>query len=274
MQQLENLPWYTYAILIIVIVSYIIRYFLKAKEGYDENSTFKAKFKKSANSTLDKNQLFAIAFYTPISEWWEADTNTLGFLKAKDILPYLEGWGIDTKVGYWDLTEYFMKDGRRWYFDFIYNMIQHEPKEQWAILMAEKFGTNERAYNYLDQLKTGETLQKLKQNGILTFDSELDLGVTAYDAAVLVGQARKAYTANIISEEEAWKVIQFARELAVQHFSSWDEFGKSLALGFALDFAPDRRESAKEYKEGVFHIYKQVVEDPASPWNTISWPKE
>lgn len=97
---------------------------------------------------------------------------------------------------------------------------------------------------------------------------ELKLGVAGYDAAVLVGQARKAYTGNLISEEEAWKVINFAKALALQHFSSWEDFGKSFALGFAIDMSAN----SNTYKEEVFHLYKQVLESPDSPWNTIKWP--
>ncbi len=97
----------------------------------------------------------------------------------------------------------------------------------------------------------------------------MDLGVAGYDAAMLVGQARIAYTGNIISEEEAWKVIKFARELAVNSFSNWEDFGKSFALGFDLDMRADY----DEYKEDIFHLFKQVMDKPDSPWNTINWPQ-
>lgn len=269
MQMFENLPWYSYVILILAIASYAYRYFKIGKKEYDAPDLSEAKFRKSSDSMLDREQLFALAFYTPISEWWKANTNTLSFLNAKKIQPYLEGWGIDTPDGYWGLTEYFMQDGRRWYFDFIYHMVQNAPEEQWEELMDEKFGQNERAYRYFKQLRNGEVLGILKQKGILTFDSELELGVAGYDAAILVGQARKAHTGNLISEEDAWKVINFAKELALQHFSSWEEFGKSFALGFALDM----RESYDDYKEEVYHIYQQVLENPNSPWNTLDWPQ-
>ncbi|MCV9387391.1 DUF1266 domain-containing protein [Reichenbachiella ulvae] len=265
---LENLPWYSYVIFAIAAASYAYRYFKIGKEEYDAPDLVKAKFNRSPNSQLNDEQLFAVAFYTPISEWWKADSNTLSFLTAKEVQPYLEGWGIDTPEGYWGLTEYFMKDGRRWYFDFIFHMIQNEPKENWDQLMEGKFGQNERAERYLKHLSTGETLSVLKQKGILTFDSEMQLGVAGYDAAILTGQARKAFTAKLISEEEAWKVISFARKLALETFSSWEEFGKSFALGFALDM----REDYHTYKEEVFHLYKQVLEDDNSPWNTIDWP--
>lgn len=270
MQMFENLPWYSYVILAVAIGSYAFRYFKIGKKEYDAPDLDKAKFRKSSNSDLNAKQRFAIAFYTPISEWWKADTNTLTFLNAKKIQPYLEGWGIDSPDGYWGLTEYFMKDGRRWYFNFIQNMIKNAPSEQWSNLMYEKFGNNERANRYLELLSTGEAVNKLKQKGILTFDSELELGVAGYDAAILVGQARKAFTGNIISEEEAWKVIEFARAMAVEHFSSWEDFGKSFVIGFELDMKADY----DDYKEEVFHLYKQVVESPESPWNTLKWQRQ
>jgi len=268
MQMFENLPWYGYVILAIAVASYIIRYFKIGKKEYDAPDMTTAKFRKAPNSKLNQEQLFAIALYTPIAEWWKANTNTLSFLAAKDIKPYLEGWGIDTAEGYWDLTEYFMKDGRRWYFDFIQRMIEKEPQEKWDELMDQKFGNNERAHRYLKALSSDEALNTLKQKGIITFDSELQLGVAGYDAAVLAGQARKAYTGNLISEEEAWKVLNFAKELALQHFSSWEDLGKSFAIGFALDMRADYN----TYKEEVYHIYKQVLENPESPWNIIKWP--
>ncbi|MDC6384664.1 DUF1266 domain-containing protein [Muricauda sp. SK9] len=265
----ENLPWYSYLILIVAIASYGYRYFKIGKKEYDAPDLKEAKFKKSSNSNLNEEQRFAIALYTPISEWWEADCNTLSFLNANDVKPYLEGWWIDTPEGYWGLTEYFMKDGRRWYFDFIYNMIQNAPKEQWESLMDEKFGHNERADRFFEFLSTGVVLDTLKQKGILLFDSELELGVAGYDAAVLVGQARKAYTAGLISEKDAWKVINFASGLAQQNFSSWEEFGKSFVIGFSLDMKAEYN----PYKEEIYHIYKQVLENPNSPWNTIDWPR-
>ncbi len=267
MQMFENLPWYSYVILALALVSYAYKYFSKAKEGYDEAMP-NAKFKSNPESTLSKQQLFSIALYTPIAEWWGAHTNTLTFLNAKKIKPYLEGWYINTPEGYWDLTNYFMKEGRRWYFDGITEIQNTQPETDWNHLMQQKFGNNDRAQRYFEVLKNKTVLNELKQLGIFTFDSEIEIGVVGYDAAMLVGQARKAFTAGIISEEEAWKVINFARDLAVQQFNSWDDFGKSFILGFALDMKADY----KEYRKEVFHIYQQVTEHPNSPWNTIQWP--
>lgn len=267
MQMLQNLPWYGYVILVIAIISYAYKYFSKAKEGFEEADLKTAKFKTSQEGTLTKEQEFAVSLYMPIAEWFGADTNTLQFLNPKAANRYLQGWHMHTKEGYWNMAEYFMKDGRRSYYGYIYNMIKTQPSENWESLMNEHFGDNDRAFRYFKELKADKALNELKQHGIITFDSEMDLAITAYDAGTLVGQARKAYTANIITEEEAWKVINFAAQLAKENFSSWEEFGKSFIIGFAFD----QQHRERSYREEVYHMYKQVVESSQSPWNTISW---
>lgn len=268
METLQNLPWYTYVILGVAVLAYILRHFLSSSK--DERQD--AQFLSSTKDALSGERLFSISLDAVITEWWEVNTNTLRFKNDKKFNEthfnnYLEGWGINTKQGYWSLTEYFMQDGRRWYFDFIYNMIKTEPKENWDALMNEKFGGNERANRYLRMLSSGEALTTLKSKGYIAFESEFDLGVAGYDASILVGQARRAFTAGLISEEEAWKVIEFATALARKHFTSWEEFGKSFILGFTLDI----RDQKDGYLEDMYHLYGQVVNDSRSPWNTVAW---
>ncbi|MCG8577238.1 MAG: DUF1266 domain-containing protein [Flavobacteriales bacterium] len=262
-----NLPWYTYVILAVAVAGYIYRFVIKRRPEEDiELKT--AKFRKSTENALQGDQLFSVSLDAVFSVWWDVPINTLNFPKVKHFDDYLEGWGIDTKEGYWDLTEYFIKDGRRWYFNFIFNMVENEPEERWDDLMMKKFGANERAHRYLRLLRTGDALNRLKQNGFITFDSELEIGVAAYDSAILVTQARRAYSANMISEQDAWKVINFAAQLAVSHFSSWEEFSKSFIIGLTLD-TPDANVA---YREEIYHQYKQVVENKISPWNNLNWP--
>ena len=264
---LDNLPWYSYVLIALGIVIYLYRYFKNAKDSYNAPDLVKAKFKKDPQSTLNEQELFSMALNVVDTEWWKVPINTLAFKKTRNFNSYLEGWGIDTADGYWDLTNYFIKDGRRWYFDFIYHMIQTEPEEKWDSLMHQKYGNNNRAQRYLDMLKTGEVQEILKNNGAINFDSEIEVGVAGYDASILVGHARRAYAANLISESEAWKVINFATQLAKEHFSSWQEFGKSYILGFTLDI----RNKKDGYHEESYHIYNQVLDIPESPWNTIEW---
>ena len=146
--------------------------------------------------------------------------------------------------------------------------MKNQPKESWEEMMESYFGDNERAFHYLKVLKSNNVLNELKQNGLITFEDEMDLGIVGYDAALLVGHARKAYTTGIITEEEAFKVIKFARELTLSSLNSWEEFGKSFIIGFAFD----QQHRERSYRKEVYHLYKQVLENPESPWNIISLP--
>ncbi len=264
---LQNLPWYSYILIAFGFGVYVYRFFRKVKEEAHFPDLSKAQFRKDLQSKLTEEELFSVSLDMINAEWWKVPINTLAFEKTRNFNKYLEGWGIDTADGYWDLTNYFIKDGRRWYFDFIYHMIQTEPEEKWNSLVHQKYGDNNRAQRYLNMLKTGEVQEILKNNGAINFDSEIEVGVAGYDASILVGHARRAYAANLISESEAWKVIDFATQLAKEHFSSWQEFGKSYILGFTLDI----RDKKDGYHEEIYHIYNQVLDSPESPWNTIEW---
>ena len=270
MQMFESLPWYGYVLFFLAAGSYLYRFFLQGKTFMEAPELEEAKFSVDPGSNLNKQQLFSLALDAVTNEWWEVNTNTLNFKKGIRANNYLEGWGIDTKEGYWGMTNYFMKDGRRWYFDFIFQMMNTQPEADWEKILHQKFGDNERAQRYLNLLKTEKAQQTLKSKGFITFDAEMEKGVAAYDASVLVGHARRAYTAAIISEEEAWKVIDFATQLAKEKFSSWEEFGKSYLLGFTLDIR-DRKDG---FLEEMYHLSKQVIENPKSPWNTIDWPQD
>jgi hypothetical protein len=267
MQMFENLPWYGYVIFFIGVASYAYRFFKQGKEGYVAPDLMKVKFKKDATSNFNEDQLFSLSLDAVTNEWWKVDTNTLFFKKGIRAKNYIEGWGIDTKDGYWNFANYLMEDGRRWYFDFIYSMMNTAPEENWEELMNQKFGVNERAQRYLTFLKTNKAQGILKSKGLISFDSEIEVGVAAYDSSLLVGHARRAYTAGIINEEEAWKVIDFATQLAKENFSSWEDFGKSYILGFTLDIR-DRKDG---YLDEMYDLYAQTLENPNSPWNTIKW---
>lgn len=269
MQVLENLPWYTYILLAVMVVSFVYHYFKKAKRLMQkEPDLIDAEFRTDPDSTLNDKQLFSMALYAINSEYWEENTNTLAF--SKEILidnNYVKNWGIDTREGYWEMANYFMQNGRRWYFDFIFDMVQTQPEEKWNDLIHEHYGDNKRALSYVESLKTGETLKKLKTNEIITFDSEMELGIAAFDVVMLIEHTRFAYTAELISKQEAWEVIDVATQLAKEHFSSWEEFGKSYLLGISIDLGDIDR----NYVYQIYHLYKQVQENPESLWNTINW---
>lgn len=270
---LKHLPWYGYIIPIFLIISVGYKYFTKIKSvvvGGGIADIFDVEFRKSPDSNLTKNQLFSLALDAIVTECWKVKTNTLAFNKVGDFDEYMQNWGIDTREGYLGMKDYFLEDGRRGYFDFIYSMIKNEPQEKWNEIMTKKYGQNDRAERYLKLLSPGKdnSMELLKHKGFIDFDSDVEKGILGYDVSMAIGQARRAYSADLISEKEAWEIINTATKMAQETFSSWKEYAKSHIIGFALDMGARNRGS---YREMYYHLYKQVLENPNSPWNTIEW---
>ena len=273
MQELFSNPWFKYSIIGFFIAMWAYRYF---RQGMKETSSAPVKFSASESSPLSDNQKFSIALNAVISSYSNVDTNTLGFTKngkkSKRVDTYMKRWRINSREGYMDFTNYYFDDGRRAYFNFIYPLYKSAPREEWAAKMQEEYGDNDRAQRILTVFDKYKLVDFLKSEGIIEFDSDIELGSMGWDISNLVGQARRAYTVGLISEEEAWEIIGKATNMAKEKFNSWEEFGKSMIIGFSIDMFK-RKDIEAHYFEDCLRIYKLTMTDPKSPWNTISWQK-
>lgn len=264
-----NQPWY---LILFAIVGGAYFVYTNFKEGMDSVNKNEVSYRYSEKTTLTDGQLFAIALDAVMTAYWEVDNDTLAFThkgkKPHHFDKYMSGWFIDTKEGYEDLTKYFFEDGRRSYFNFIYPLFKNVPQEQWSTRMAEKYGETERPYKILSRLNEKALVEILIQEGVIDTEADLAIGVMGWDISTLVGQARRAYTAGLVSETEALHTIERARQMALANFKSWKEFGRSQVLGMALDYY--------QHDDGFFNdyieTYKQVFIDTESPWNTTLWP--
>lgn len=268
MEFLSSIPWYAYPIFIVALF-YWGRHYYKGIRKFikgEESESIEVVFREDPESHLNERQLFSLALCAANTEYMEDYQNVLG--THEEILElnrnHILVWGIDSKEGYWETANYFMEGGRRVYFDFIMQIMETQPEDQWDTLVEEKYGDNRHVQTMLKDLKSGVTKDRLKEKGIIIFDSEIELGIAAFDIAFLVEHAKFAYSSQYITEQEAWRVINFATELAREQFSSWEDFGKSQAIGISIV-------TTDPYAEDMLNLIKQVIEDPESPWNTINW---
>jgi len=271
MQEILVQPWFKYVVGGIAIAFFIFKHFNK---GVQEAKNEPAKFSASKTSDLTENQLFSMALDSVMTAYWEVDSNTLSFTKngktPMSFKKYMKGWFIDTRDGYLSLTDHFLNHGRRGYLNTIYPIFKNEPKNSWEEKMAQAFPNgNDRAYKILDKFDKYSLIDELKSKGIIEFDSDIEIGALGYDVGMAIGQARRAFTAELISEKEAWDIINTATELAKQNFTSWDDFGKSHMIGYALDVY--KLKGWTDYYQEYIHLYKSIKENADSPWNTLEW---
>ena len=84
--------------------------------------------------------------------------------------------------------------------------------------------------------------------------------VIAWDLVRLVNLGRWAYLCGYVNEGEMWQIMQAAADTALEHFSSWEEYGMSFVMGRGVWHGdPDDSETAYE-------IVSLLLEDDESPW--------
>ena len=84
--------------------------------------------------------------------------------------------------------------------------------------------------------------------------------VIAWDLVRLVNLGRWAYLCGYLTEDEMWQIMQVAADTALEHFSSWEEYGMSFVMGRGVWHGdPDDSETAYE-------IVSLLLEDNESPW--------
>ena len=76
---------------------------------------------------------------------------------------------------------------------------------------------------------------------------------------------RWALHAGYLSEEEMWQVMQVAADAARECFSSWEEYGRSFAMGRGVWHGDE------EDCQTAWEIVTALLEEETSPWRQIPW---
>ena len=102
------------------------------------------------------------------------------------------------------------------------------------------------------------------RNGYCTAET-LPQTVIAWDLVRIANLGRWALHAGYLSEEEMWQVMQVAADTAREHFSSWEEYGRSFAMGRGVWHGDE------EDCQTAWEIVTELLEEETSPWRQIPW---
>lgn len=102
------------------------------------------------------------------------------------------------------------------------------------------------------------------RNGYCTAET-LPQTVIAWDLVRIANLGRWALHAGYLSEEEMWQVMQVAADTAREHFSSWEEYGRSFAMGRGVWHGDE------EDCQTAWEIVTALLEEETSPWRQIPW---
>ncbi len=102
------------------------------------------------------------------------------------------------------------------------------------------------------------------ENGYCTAGT-LPQTVIAWDLVRIANLGRWAFHAGYLSEEEMWQVMQVAADAAREHFASWEEYGRSFAMGRGVWHGDE------EDCQTAWEIVSALLEEETSPWRQIPW---
>ena len=102
------------------------------------------------------------------------------------------------------------------------------------------------------------------ENGYCTAEM-LPRTVIAWDLVRIANLGRWALHAGYLSEEEMWQVMQVAADTAREHFSSWEEYGRSFAMGRGVWHGDE------EDCQTAWEIVTALLEEEQSLWRQIPW---
>lgn len=102
------------------------------------------------------------------------------------------------------------------------------------------------------------------RNGYCTVET-LPQTVIAWDLVRIANLGRWALHAGYLSEEEMWQVMLVAADAARECFSSWEEYGRSFAMGRGVWHGDE------EDCQTAWEIVTALLEEETSPWRQIPW---
>lgn len=171
-----------------------------------------------------------------------------------DIKAHLgEWWGITNRAELLDMLKWLQDDGHRAEFDRIAAALAAPKDRANAAYLAELAKTREGAYSRSVVEKYREKVGKKS--------------IMAWDLARCITIVRQGFTAGHIDEKEAWRLIMpIARKLKAT-FESWADLGENYLIGREFWSEERTKGEGKQFE----YLYKNLLDDPASPWKAIPW---
>lgn len=169
--------------------------------------------------------------------------------KHQNLLNYW--WGIDNRDGLFFVLEWLEQVGHRKRFDEMGKYMKTQTETQFEELL-KNLSTEDRS--------SWETVR-------MHWARLGDKGLLGWDLCRYIHLCRRGYLLGYLSESEAWDLIMpKARQLQMV-FDSWVDLGENYLVGREF-WSLERTEASGEFFR---QSYEKLIEDPDSPWNSISW---
>lgn len=210
------------------------------------------------NSPLNAQQLRLLAFGASLLVYNDENVDTIDCeIDLNIIKTRLESW--------WEVTD---RESTQEIVEWLLNEGHHAEADEALKLLHEKGLENMPDEVWEDEeSKTGDVcliVESMLENAYCTTEN-IPRTAIAWDLVRTVNVGRWAYLCGYITENEMWKIMQQAVNVAEGYFTSWEDYGRSFVLGRGVWHGdPDDSETAYE-------IVSLLLEKEESPWKQIAW---
>lgn len=161
-----------------------------------------------------------------------------------------EYWGITDSSTAIETLDWLVKEGHRINANEFLTVLKNGEEDQY-----EDFEDIKSLYDSCNTMLLEIGVSQDTLNNVKT--------VGAWDYDRIVNVARWSYSAEYITEEQAWSYIQKAREMARSEFNSWDEYFASHVYGRSIAYDGDPAE--------LKAVGELLLNDDSSIWNNVNF---
>ena len=209
---------------------------------------------KTGDGKLDAAQLRLLAFGAPMLVYNDENVDSIDCPEedVESIRSTIESWwNVTDRESTLEIVKWLLEEG-------------HHADADKALEKVRKQGLGNISQEERDdeESKMGDVCliaESIEENGWCP-GGQMPNSVIAWDLVRVVNLGRWAYLCGYVNEDEMWQIMQVAADTALEHFSSWEEYGASFVMGRGVwHGAPDDSETAYE-------IVSLLLEDDESPW--------
>ena len=209
---------------------------------------------KAGDGKLDTAQLRLLAFGAPMLVYNDENVDSIDCPEedVESIRSTIESWwNVTDRESTLKIVKWLLEEG-------------HHAEADKALEKVRKQGLGNILQEELDdeESKMGDVCliaESMEENGWCP-GGQMPVSVIAWDLVRVVNLGRWAYLCGYVNEDEMWQIMQVAADTALEHFSSWEEYGASFVMGRGVWHGnPDDSETAYE-------IVSLLLEDDESPW--------
>ena len=214
---------------------------------------------RAGDGKLDTAQLRLLAFGAPMLVYNDENVDSIACPEedVESIRSTIESWwNVTDRKSTLEIVKWLLEEG-------------HHAEADKALEKVRKLGLGNISQEERDdeESKMGDVCliaECMRENGWCP-EGKMPGSVIAWDLVRVENLGRWAYLCGYVNEDEMWQIMQVAADAALEHFSSWEEYGASFIMGRGVWHGdPDDSETAYE-------IVSLLLEDSESPWKKSSF---